>query len=136
MQRAGGRPGGELHPGDHPDAVAVARRHGLGHAVHRVVVGHGQDAHAVLRGQLDQRRGREPAVGGDGVGVEVGSGGGGYAVTAPPMRPRASSSAMTSAALSSGVWDSVVMWISGFSGASYGSLTPVNSLISPEKALA
>ena len=31
---------------------------------------------------------------------------------------------------------SVWMWTSGLSGASYGSLTPVNSLISPENALA
>lgn len=29
---------------------------------------------------------------------------------------------------------SVLMWISGFSGASYGALMPVNSLISPARA--
>ena len=52
------------------------------------------------------------------MGVEVGSGGGAYAVTAPPMRPRASSSAMTRAALSWGDCDSVAMWTSGLSGAS------------------
>ena len=136
VQRSGGGAHRELHAGDHPHAPPPALRGGLGDAGHRVVVGHGQRADAALRRQGDQRRGRQPSVGGGGVCVEVGGGRGGYAATVRPSRPRASSSARTVAALSAGVWLSVRMWTSGLSGASYGSLTPVNSLISPEKAFA
>ena len=45
------------------------------------------------------------------------------------MSPRCSRAVSTVAALSCGDWVSVWMCTSGFSGASYGSLTPVNSLI-------
>ena len=138
VHRARGRPHRQLdarRPPARPSAPPGRDR--LGDARQRVVVGHGQDRHPALRRQRDQRRGRQRPVGGDGVGVEVGPAGGGYAVTAPPMRPRASSVGDDRAPRSPrGVCDSVVMWTSGLSGASYGSLTPVNSLISPEKALA
>ena len=137
VQRARGRAHGQLHPGHHPHAQAGAGRDGLGHPAQRVVVGHRQHPHPRVRGQLHQRRRRQGAVGGEGVGVEVGPAGRcGYAATARPMRPRASSSPTTSAALSSGVSVSVARCTSGLGGASYGSLTPVNSLISPENALA
>ena len=44
----------------------------LGDALGRVVVGEGEDADAVGGGQVDELGGREPAVGGGAVVVEVG----------------------------------------------------------------
>ena len=52
------------------------------------------------------------------------------------MSPSLSSSSSTNWAESSGERASVSTTISAWLGASYGSLTPVNSLISPAKALA
>ena len=52
------------------------------------------------------------------------------------MMPSLSSSSSTNCAESSGLLLSVSTTTSAWSGASYGSLTPVNSLISPENALA
>jgi hypothetical protein len=76
-----------------------------------------QDVDPAAGGQLDERRGLERPVGGDGVEVEVGPAGG-YAVTARPTRPRASSSARTRAALSAAGSSSVRMCTSGLGGAS------------------
>ena len=52
------------------------------------------------------------------------------------MKPSSSSWASTYSADSSGVLFSVSTTISAFSGTSYGSDTPVNSLISPAYAFA
>src|SRR5206468_413057 len=57
-----------------------------------------------------------------------------HAGTSTGIRPSRSSSATTSAALSSGVCASVSSTSSGSEGSSYGSFTPVNSLISPLNA--
>jgi hypothetical protein len=81
------------------------------------VIGDREDGDAFAGGQLDQRRGLERPVGGDGVEVEVGPAGG-YAVTARPTRPRASSSARIRAALSSGGSSSVRTCTSGLGGGS------------------
>ena len=59
-----------------------------------------------------------------------------HARTSAGMWPSSSSFAMTCAAASSGSVDSVSTTISGLTGASYGSSTPVKPLISPAKALA
>ncbi len=104
----------QLHPRDDPD---IPRRPGcdrLRESGERVVVGHREDRHPRRRGEIDQRRRRQRPVRGDGVGVEIRSGNGRYA----EIRPRDASSAITVAALSCGVCDSVVMCTSGFSGAS------------------
>ena len=69
----------------------------LGHAVEGVVVGDREHADARRRRQLDQRRGRQRAVGGDGVGVEVGLRPGARRRPASPTRPLASRAAMTRA---------------------------------------
>ena len=58
----------------------------------------------------------------------------GHAGTSTGSRPSRSSSPTTNAALSSGLCASVSSTISGAEGSSYGSETPVNSLISPLKA--
>src|SRR5205823_458637 len=57
-----------------------------------------------------------------------------HAVTAAGTRPRASKSSTIRCALASGSSCSDSMQTSGLAGASYGSETPVNSLISPRKA--
>ena len=54
-----------------------------------------------------------------------------HARTSEPIRPSSSSLWTTIRALSSGLCTSVSTTISGFSGASYGSSTPVKPLISP-----
>src|SRR6266566_5170633 len=54
--------------------------------------------------------------------------------TRTPVSPRAVRTSSTLAALSSGDWDSVSSTSSGADGSSYGSETPVNSLISPLNA--
>ena len=59
-----------------------------------------------------------------------------HAGTSSSTRPSSASLPRISCALSSGVADSVSTRSSGLSGASYGSETPVNSLISPENAFA
>ena len=63
-------------------------------------------------------------------------GDGAHAVTVAGTRPSSSSFAMTTCADSSGVLPSVSTTISGLSGSSYGSSTPVKPLISPASALA
>ena len=63
-------------------------------------------------------------------------GNGGHAATCAGIRPSSSSFAITTSADSSGVLPSVSTTISGLSGASYGSSTPVKPLISPANAFA
>ncbi len=117
VHRARGGPHRQLDGRHHPQAARAAGADGCGHAAERVVVGDRHDGHALAGGQLDQRRGLERPVGGDGVEVEVGPAGG-YAVTARPTRPRASSSARTRAALSAADSSSVRTCTSGLGGGS------------------
>ena len=117
VHRPRGRAHRELDAGHDPDAQLAAGRDRRGHPAQRVVVRDRQDGHAGAGGQPDQRLGRERPVRGERVEVEVGPAGG-YAVTARPTRPRASSSARTRPALSAGDSSSVRTCTSGLGGAS------------------
>src|SRR5205807_6883990 len=59
-----------------------------------------------------------------------------HAATSSFTRPSSASLSTISRALSSGSCSSVLITSSGFSGASYGSSTPVNPVISPANAFA
>ncbi len=107
----------ELDARDHPHALAPAGVEGRGDPAQGVVVGDGEDVDARGGRERDEGPGLERPVRGDGVEVEVGPAGG-YAVTARPTRPRASSSARTRAALASGDSSSVRTCTSGLGGAS------------------
>src|SRR6185437_15161883 len=100
----------------------------------------------LARGQLDRRQrgevvGRRPGAVDELATVRLDQpfrrrGHGAHAVTCAGIRPSSSSFAITTSADSSGVLPSVSTTISGLSGASYGSSTPVKPLISPANAFA
>src|SRR6266540_1802028 len=95
-------------------ALSTARQTGLAHAL------------GALARPLDELA----AVRAD----EVSFGYGRQTRTSPKSSPSSSSLSTTDWALSSGETPSVLTTSCGLVGASYGSETPVNSLISPEKA--
>ena len=68
---APGVDGSHLDAGDDAYAVRRGRLARLGHAGHRVVVGHAHHAQSGLRRERDERRGPQPAVGRGGVQMEI-----------------------------------------------------------------
>ena len=68
---AAGEVGADLHPGDDLQPQALPRGHGLGQAVHGVVVGEGHGREAPFFGVAHHLRRRKGTVGGVGMDVQV-----------------------------------------------------------------